>query len=452
LHSQEAALKRLIPFALLLLLVARPASAGINQLFEEQGVSPRDTAMGNAFTGVAEGWPAAYYNPAGLYQLRGGQLAFGYKYVDPEVYLHLEGYRLGEGFTDYPTTKLFLLGIASDLRFPRVFNAKLAEHISFGLAFGISDYIKSFTTYWTAYVPYFFRYNDRMVSLMSLYVGFSVKIVSCLSLGAGFVAAPSDTYNAVSAKTVIRLPEGDFSTVQGVVNRTKGKVEPQVGLMFKPPIGRLGEMLTLGVVWRDEVSSLDTKGTITTYTDVQFADGSTYRGLEKTEMPLVALTGFSPMQVAAGLGIRPMHGMLIAVDEIWKQWSRWMNFWEWHPDPRFEDTWQTRLGAEYEWRFHYQWFRKFAVRGGWYFEPSPVPDQNNQWNVLDNDKNVVSTGVGMEIGNIIGIFMVPAKFDVAYQHHILSRRYTSNSEDPSYPALRTGGYVYNLTATLTLVF
>ncbi|MFC1889196.1 hypothetical protein ACFL4G_05510, partial [Thermodesulfobacteriota bacterium] len=66
-------LKKSIPvlFALSLTLgVAGGASAQTGLFFDEFGASYKAIAMGQAFTAVADDYSAAYYNPAGLTQIK----------------------------------------------------------------------------------------------------------------------------------------------------------------------------------------------------------------------------------------------------------------------------------------------------------------------------------------------------------------------------------------------
>ena len=53
------------------LLVAARAYGQTGQMLDEYGGSPKSIAMGQAFTGIADDFSAAYYNPAGLTQTKG---------------------------------------------------------------------------------------------------------------------------------------------------------------------------------------------------------------------------------------------------------------------------------------------------------------------------------------------------------------------------------------------
>ena len=70
----------------LLVLTAALASnvdAQTGQILDEYGASAKSIAMGQAFTAVANDFSAAYYNPAGLTQIKGiVEMSFGGFYAE----------------------------------------------------------------------------------------------------------------------------------------------------------------------------------------------------------------------------------------------------------------------------------------------------------------------------------------------------------------------------------
>jgi len=72
----------------LLGILSSQASANVQEVF---GMSPRAIGMGNAYSAVADDFSAAYYNPAGLAQIRHHQLFLGYLYGQPRLKQYLPG-------------------------------------------------------------------------------------------------------------------------------------------------------------------------------------------------------------------------------------------------------------------------------------------------------------------------------------------------------------------------
>jgi hypothetical protein len=112
------------------------------------------------------------------------------------------------------------------------------------------------------------------------------------------------------------------------------------------------------------------------------------------------------------------------------------------PDPPFHDTFEERLGVEQRFDTDADWLDSWAVRAGWYYEPSPAPSQNGVWNVLDNDKHVFSTGFNLRLDRVIGLVKTPINLDGSFQLHYLVPQTITNDQDPDFPKIETGGLVY----------
>ena len=421
------------------------------QVFEEYGVGPRDSAMGSAFVGVADDFSAAFYNPAGLAQVEGLHATFGYKLILPKVTLKIPGYS-ADYFTDYPYTNFGLVGLATDLNVPSIVNPKYTAMFNFGMAFGISDFIHSYTNYYEQYTPYFFRYQDRPVALLPLYLALSVKPLDWFSFGGGLVMAPSTTYMDCRVRTDIYLPEGNSVASQGLVNRAYSLIEPLAGIMFRIPLAGMSDRLRVGLVWRDEVQVLDGKGPALNkiYVHLPGTD-KTLSPIPPMNVPVVTLSGFTPMQAALGIAYKPTDGLLLATDTVWKRWSTWLNYFLVRPDPPFHDTVEQHVGLEQRFFTDEAWLEYWALRAGWYYQPKPTPSENNEWNILDNNTHVMSTGFGLRLDEILGVIKTPVNFDANFQLHYLVPETIANTED-RYPPLKTGGLAYSGTVAFELAW
>jgi len=70
------------------LLLPTALRAQVPAFFDDIGAGPRAIAMGQAFTAVADDASAAWYNPAGLTQIKSPfVLDIGYLYIDPKQYI-----------------------------------------------------------------------------------------------------------------------------------------------------------------------------------------------------------------------------------------------------------------------------------------------------------------------------------------------------------------------------
>ena len=431
------------------LLAVSTAFAQMGQLFEDFGIGPRDAGMGNTGTAAADDYSAVFYNPAALVRVDGLNLDLGYKGVYPHLHMKIGNYH-DRYFTQYPNTNFFVLGFGWNLKIERFIDPKYTERFSVGLAVALSDYYKSFAVFYDEDTPYFFRYHDRYLNLLSIYLSMSFRIFDWFSIGGGIVPAPSDTYTDVTVNSNFRLPDYEYWADQGTITRSYGKLEPVLGVLFRIPNDRLKDYLSIGLTWRDEVYSIDGNGIATDYTKVHF-EGQTI-SLPPSDTPILTLTGWTPMQVIGGVAIHPIDGMTLTVEELWKRWSRWKNFFIEHPDPRFSNTWNTRMGGEQIFDLDNHTLDSFTIRAGIYRELSPAPNQNGESNYIDPDKWVFTFGFDAAWNDPFDIMRIPIHTAVAGQAHLIDKVRLHNNQDPDYPALDAWGEIYSFTGTVGIDF
>ena len=91
----------------------------------------------------------------------------------------------------------------------------------------------------------------------------------------------------------------------------------------------------------------------------------------------------------------------------------------------------------------YQLLEKLALRGGYYFSPSPLSQQKRGYpvNLIDNDVHSLSFGIGYT-WQIFGFPKKPAGLSAVYQLQILVPR-TFHNVHPGETDLRSSGYFHN---------
>jgi long-chain fatty acid transport protein len=440
--------------------------------------------MGQAFTAVADDASAAYYNPAGLTQIKSPfVLDIGYLYSHPKAYIRV----LDKDGNEYEphwmleqrnpnrdsdvSTGGIWLGVTSNFAHVGVFNDPPSFMRNLALGAAIFYTVPEVNRFWNPQRkqdPYHLRYNYSYC-LLSTATSLAYRITDWLSLGGG-VLARMDTFqsteqNYVDLYTWINNPdESPFN----LHLKTEVKVysEYVLGLLLRPPVKGWREKLSLGVVFRRELSGY--YGTGASSNDVvyvcpeegecPFIDPRTGEpgtpGSKFLIMPLKAFSvdyiGYNPAQLAIGLAFKPVRRFTIAADVTWKDYSEFQFFWALPPEPRFHDTWIPRVGLEYFFeprskKAFLKKFRKITLMSGYYYEPSPVPDMNGEMNILDSDKNVVSFGFSLDyLMKSLDIFRLQAYF----QLHILEEKHLHNREDPLFGEIWTGGEVYSTGVTI----
>ena len=96
---------------------------------------------------------------------------------------------------------------------------------------------------------------------------------------------------------------------------------------------------------------------------------------------------------------------------------------------------------------------RLLVRGGYFFRPTPVPDQDSLANFVDSHTHVFSAGLGITGFDFTKILTRPISFDAYFQAHVLQPRDVVKAlpNDPT-GDYRISGYVLCGGGMLTVRF
>ncbi len=431
--------------------------------FDELGAGPKATAMGQAFTAVADDASAAYYNPAGLVQIRTPlHLTLGYQYAKPKVWIEMEPADLHYRKTDFSrkedlSTRGLYLGYACNLAESSFFKDSLVgSRIAFGITMflNLPEVVQFWNPQWDT-EPYALRYSERW-SLFAMAISVAVRCTDWLSVGGGIM--PRADSLQTSTNSWIQLPpEPDDSAVGFRINLrqiTRISVVPVAGILLRPPMKSLREKISIGICYRGKMSSFYGTG-------MQSTKGIWIADPENPELffddpggRVVDHVGFTPEQITGGIAVRPVDRLLIAVDLTWKHYSAFTFFWDEVPEPAFSDVWIPRVGASYT--FHpglkgkfLKKFNEISLLAGYYWESSPVGDMSGRMNILDADQNVVSGGIGL---NYNADWVEAVKLETFFQAHLLEANHISNDRDPLYGPIAFGGQVWAFGLALSIVY
>lgn len=419
----------------LLTLRQNRAQANVQEIF---GMSPRAMGMGNAYSAVADDFSAVYYNPAGLAQIRHHQLFLGYLYGQPRLkqYLPEENGRMA-----YLSDEQFeapLIGLVVDLsKF-----IDIDRRINFGLFASIGDNLKAAWRIhdWNPQVPRFIRYGDEAnrihlvqgagVELIkdTLFAGASVNMWQ--TIGAPELNIRTDLYGNIYYRDIDLNADFDFAPIGGV--------------LYKP-----FEWLKLSYTYKGEMH----QDNPLSYGAMADLIPGARPGIElPVGVSMNMRDYFMPQNHTWGLAIRPMDKLLVSFDLTWYKWSDFdLPMWK-GQIRKWKDTFVPRVGAEYE------LCKNLFIRTGYWHEESPVPDQGDiPSNYLDNDKNVLSWGVGYVLEDLHIPFTqaklkYPLLLDAFVQYQMMENR--NQEKDPSLgqPSWRADGYQIAGGFGLTLQF
>jgi len=471
-----------------------PARAQTPLPFDELGAGPRATAMGQAFTALADDPAAAYYNPAGLTQIRSpAYLSLGYLYAKPRIKVRFEQepvpnpYLGRDEFSsneDFATHGLYV-GFVSNFGDVSAFqDSAVSRRFSFGLSlFTNLPEINQFDNPQRPQDPYVFRYNERW-SLLSIAISFGARITEWLSVGAG-VLPRVDAFQKSTGSWILLNP-GPNDPSQGfrmdLVQTSKINVVPIGGLLVRPPFAWVKDKLSLGVAYRGKMWGF--YGTGPTGVDILIRSPGKDPILVYGDPggQTIDYIGFNPEQLSFGVACKPLGGLTVAFDATFKRWSAFHFFWDELPfdeiyftdastgnttkikvDLPFDDVWVWRTGVEYAFdpgmpSAVLKNIREVALRLGYYRENSPVPyrmnghpvfNMNGPMNILDADQNVVSCGFGIAYD---AAWTGLVKLEAYFQAHLLENNVIENDRDMLFGPITVGGTVYNSGFAVSIVY
>ncbi len=369
------------------------------------GFGVRATALGNAFTAVADDFSAAHYNPAGLSQMRGHEVSLNVMYTSPQFEVTtLNGMDLrtidatGGIRTDPTQTQydhgmdlpIIMLGAVLDVN--RI-ATKLPVNVQFGLGISMPQMFDSGYQMndFPPDQPHFIRYGDN-IDRMTLAMGLGVEVVeNLLHLGAGLnvmLSGPGTFHidslqNILSSGTIDVANQSEFGALW--------VYEPSYGILLTPFDGKL----KIGYSYDHEYEMH--MGPIPIMAQMKLGFNL------PVTMMLDINSFFTPAEHRVGLAV-DMDNFLLSFDVAQQLWSNYkysmtdmVNFYPGNSEltapipetgsPNFDDTINYYLGFEY--RFNDDW----SLLAGLSHVPTPVPDQS--WrisNYIDRDRNTLSLG------------------------------------------------------------
>jgi len=417
--------------ALLTLTSALPTWAG---MVDTYGIGSRATAMGGAVSAAPSPVFAPYYNPAGLSRATTATMSAGVLTTTPDIEVddysvsgvpHRADLETPTDFSDDTGTLVVPhLGAAMPL------SDRLAAGITLCVPWGMHvKWDKNPQTNPGAHNNYE-AYYQRVTVTPAL----SYKISEKLALGVGVSLGRSET----GADFIHLEHQAPFEAEL----TDDFNVSYNIGALYQAT-----DRLSMGLTYRSR-------------TETEFEGDLKVNGMKITT---VMLDYDHPEQVQAGLGYRfgAKKGLLVEADATWTRWSindvqdqRFStpiphngNFITSLPVTRdWDDTTKYSIGME--WTVN----PTVTLRGGYVWDPTPVPDESLDFIWPDGDKHTFSLGAGFTFGDFT--------LDIAASYADIPSKRTINGEsealNPSYGgapvSLVADGTVLNVGTTLSYRF
>ena len=402
--------------ALLTLLAASSAWAG---MVDTYGIGARAAAMGGAVSASASPAFAPYYNPAALTKAKRASITAGSLVTQPEV--SIDNYSMKEepstDFTD-DTDPLVVPHISAVLPMGVRFTAGVAVYVPWGMKI---DWKKNTLG---AHNSYHSEYLREVITPTLAW-----KATDKLSIGGGISFGQSET-----GASFIRYKSN--TTFEGKL-KDDFNTSFNVGALYQAT-----DRLSMGLTYRSRTSA-------------DFEGDLKINGVKTTT---VKMSYDHPEQIQTGVAYRlgKAKNILVEADATWTNWSINKSQLETFSPaihnqnsketPRnWDDTVKYSLGVE--WVIN----PTITLRGGYLWDPTPVPDESLDFIWPDGDKHILSIGTGLTFGQ----FTV----DIAASYaNIPGRRVIkgeSGALNPSYGkkvSLVADGKVYNIGITTTYHF
>jgi long-chain fatty acid transport protein len=445
------------------LVALTPASVRANEP-DAYGLGSRSSAMAGAVGADAVDFSAGYYNPAGLAEAPGPEIAIGYVYA---------ANRLAIDGRDTNVDPVH--GLVGGVVLPgRIANVPFA----FGLALHMPDDGLSRVKALRQEIPRWELYDVRS-SLLYLAANLAVRPVKWLELGGGvaFLAATRGRFG-ISGKADVLSPYD--SKLRHEVDADLTSIRyPQAGLRIL--LGKLG---AVGLTYRGETK-------LRLALDARLQGAVSFAGIDVPllyELESRTVDAFLPQQVALGLSFQRIRHLHVNLDVTWVNWSAYESptaktkaHLEAKPppgtpvelpgDPKptkvippdFEDRLVPRLGVEYVLGFGAPTKLpnrdedaptvEVPLRVGFAYERSPVPPQTGFTNFVDADRVTVTAGTGVAWNAPGAVLPGTLRLDVHAMLSVLPERVTKKSSPADFVGdYRASGTMLGMGASLGVVF
>lgn len=363
-----------IAICLVLLAFSKRADAAGFGIYEW---SARGNALGGAMVARADDPSAVAFNPAGMVQLEGTQMMFGFTAISPTA--DMTGYEIPDNLMTKPEAST----VASSWFPPHFYYVRQIDDnqwlgIGMFTRFGLG----------TEFDPdWFGRYNSYKAEIMSVSLNpsWAWKVNEKFSVGLGVEAM----YFGINLKKKIPNPyvQNPFDPHEAFDSELEGDSFGwgwNIGFLYKA-----SDTLKFALTYRSPVDQ-KVEGDI----DLYRPDGS--KLAHKGAAGEITL----PDLLVAGVALRPNERLGVEIDAVLTRWSTYdrltINFDDGtsaSSPKNWSDTWRYQLGIEYSLK------ENLDLRLGYVIDPSPIPDETVDYIAPTNDRKLYSIGLGYRKGN-----------------------------------------------------
>jgi long-subunit fatty acid transport protein len=304
-------------------------------------------------------------------------------------------------------------------------------------------------------------YSDADQTVVSV-AGAGFEAFRWLSIGAGLNMLASN-----NGGVDFRINERDPSS-GSLKSRISGVFSPVAGLWSRPL-----DWLRAGFAYREKLVCRLVLPAEIHVPPLKVLPGNNLAILRQSELLLLAdaWSHFSPRQFELGLAFEPHERLLASADLTYMQWSEMKSDiprstvyltggladvfpttnGAGPPPPDFHDTFNPEVGFEGKPMVDPR--ATLALRLGYRYRPTPVPEQTGLTNFYDSDTHIFSGGFGVTIGSFWDVLPQPLSVDGYAQYQWMTPRDNHKADPNDYIGdYRFEGQWWNFGGSLTLRF
>lgn len=356
----------------------------------------RALSMGGAFVGLADDFSAIYWNPAGIAQFDRQYFGFyGTDIIPSGTYkfdMTIPGLGTVPMVNAETQTKHYLAGLAA-YYYP----------ISENLVAGVGVYVPSgLGSRWdgddflAVTMGGTVEWMSR-IGMVTISPALAYKVSDQVYMG----AALNINYAVFEVKTFAGDQDLGINLGQYEEKLNGWGYGATLGILIKP-----SDMFSLGATVR-------TKSKISFSGDVSIENLNVLGLIPGTPLFGTTISNSTsadreiswPWWIAGGVAVKPVESLTLTADLQWTQWSEidvmesefkdplWAILVDAERKMQWDDKMQIRFGAEYR-------ISSVALRGGYYWDPSPAPDKTMNVLLPNYDFNVITLGLGYNLNGL----------------------------------------------------
>lgn len=423
------------------------ATAAQAEEFTTYGFGPRAAAMAGAMVADASDYTGTFYNPALLVNR-----------TDVNFGASVNWYRTFTEVTSNDATRPIdctycqppdAVGMSLGALFPLGGKVKNRVAIGLGLYIPFERLLRVLAP--STNQPFWYTFNSHNERLI-IYLGLGVKIVDWLTVGIGAQALADLVGQGAKVKVDLFSKAVEAQVIDA---HLAAHVAPVFGLQVKP-IPRL----RFGLTYHYEMSL---KYSIPASIDLD--------GIGSLAFEAHGYTHYSPHSFVLGAAFEPHPDLTVALDAEFALWEfapspylgmtmdlsgetlealglgSALDLAQDPPKPGFTNTLGVKLGLEY------RLSKRFALRGGFFYRPTPVPKQDAEGtNVLDGSTLAATLGGGFNFDDPLEIFQSPIHIDLSVQTQFMIGREAKKDPLDTMPSYSYVGRTFGVSSALRYDF